>query len=317
MSARNTMSLSDRPLEASKRRFLPGLHLNLARRQAVVAYIFLAPMIIYFLVFFFYPIFMELWISLHRGQVLVGESQFAGLYNYLRAFSDPRVINSFKVTVTFSVGSAVLSVVTGIGLAALLNQNLRGRTFLRALIFFPYMTTFVIVALMWRNILDPYTGLLNNVLAALGLPTQNWLSSYDSALWAVLGITIWHSMGYNMVLFLAGMQGIPEVYHEAAEIDGANAWNKFRHITVPLLAPTTLFVSVMSVINSLQAFAQAYIITRGGPADATNFFVYHVFNLGFGQMEFGYASALSFLMFIFILILTLVQFRLGNRQIEY
>ncbi|HEY4384331.1 MAG TPA: sugar ABC transporter permease, partial [Ktedonobacteraceae bacterium] len=181
----------------------------------------------------------------------------------------------------------------------------------------PYLSSSVIIGLMWRNILDPVVGILNRVLMQFGLPTQDWLSSYTGALPAIIGITVWQLVGYNMLLFLAGLQGIPDDYHQAARIDGANSWSRFRHITIPLLAPTTLFVSVMSVINSLQAFAQAYVITQGGPADATRFFVFHVFDTAFNQNNLTYASALTFLMFIAVLILTIVQLSLNRHNLEY
>jgi multiple sugar transport system permease protein len=293
------------------------VRIGLASRQALLAYLFLTPVLIYFGIFYFYPIALEFWISLQKGMPLIGSSTFAGFGNYLDALQDKRVQHSFQITVLFALENALASVVIGMGLAMLLNQGLRGRTWLRAIIFFPYLTTIVIVALMWRNMLDPYTGILNALLSAIGLPGQNWLLSTRTALVAVMGITVWHGMGYNMLLFLAGLQGIPDVYLEAAEIDGAGSWVKFRRITLPLLAPTTLFVSVISVIGSLQAFGQAYLITGGGPAEATRFYVFHVFQVAFNQNNFGYASALAFLMFIFILVLTLIQMKLGSREIEY
>ena len=294
-----------------------GYRFNLASRQALVAYIFLAPAILYFSIYFFYPIGLEFWVSLRSGQPLIGESQFIGLGNYVKALTDSRVIESFQVTLIFSILNTIAGIVLGMSLALLLNQPLRGRSVLRAIIFFPYMTTFVIVALMWRNILDPYSGLLNGLLSMLGLPGQTWLINYQTALPTVVAITAWQSMGYNMVLFLAGLQGIPDSYIEAAMIDGASRIQQFRYITLPLLAPTTLFVSIISVIGSLQAFAQPYLITNGGPADATRFFVYHVFNTAFTNLDFAYSSALAFLMFIFILILTIIQYKVGNQEIEY
>jgi len=287
---------------------------GLATRQAMVAYLFLAPAVVYFSVFFFYPIAYEFWISLHTGQNV---DAWAGLANYRRAFADDRVWHSFGVTLRFAVGTTVGSIVIGLVLALLLDQPLRGRTVLRSILLFPYMISFVIVGLMWRNILDPYVGILNRVLLALNLPQQDWLTSYERALPAIVGITVWHGMGYTMVLFLAGLQGIPREYYEAAKVDGAGPWSLFRNITLPLLAPTTLFVSVIGVIGSLQAFAQPYIITQGGPADATRLYVYHVFEAGFGQIDFGYASALAFLMFVVILVLTIVQLRFGRQGLEY
>ncbi len=287
---------------------------RLVGRQARVAYIFLAPAIVYFSVFFFYPIAQEVWLSFHTGS---DTGTWNGLDNYRRAFADDRVWHSFRVTALFAIGTTVGSIVIGLGLALLLDQRLPGRIALRSILLFPYMISFVIVGLMWRNILDPYVGVLNGFLLEIGLPQQFWLTSYDAALPTIIGITIWQSMGYNMVLFLAGLQGIPREYYEAARVDGASGARLFFNITLPLLAPTTLFVSVIGVIGSLQAFAQPYIITQGGPAEATNLYVYHVFNAGFGQLDFGYASALAFLMFLVILVLTIVQLRIGRNTAEY
>ena len=287
---------------------------RLVSRQARVAYLFLTPAILYFTVFFFYPIAQEIWLSFHTGS---DTASWAGLDNYRRAFADGRVWHSFWVTVLFAVGTTVGSIVIGLLLALLLDQRLRGRIAIRSILLFPYLISFVIIGLMWRNILDPYVGVLNGVLLDLGLPQQFWLSSYGAALPTIIGITVWQSMGYNMVLFLAGLQGIPREYYEAARVDGASGLQLFFNITLPLLAPTTLFVSVIGVIGSLQAFAQPYIITQGGPADATNLFVYHVFNAGFGQLDFGYASALAFLMFLVILVLTVIQLRVGRDNVEY
>ena len=288
--------------------------MGLASRQALVAYIFLFPAFIYFSVFFFLPIIIEFWTSLHKDS---DPNALAGLDNYVKAFNDPIVLNSFVVTIIFSVSVTVFSIGMGLFLAILLNQPIRGRTILRTILLVPYMTSAVIVGLMWRNILDPLIGVLNAVLNALNLPGQDWLNNYQTALWAVVGITVWQAMGYNMVLFLAGLQGIPTLYQEAAKIDGANAWGRFRYITIPLLAPTTLFVSVLGVISSLQAFTQAYIITNGGPAQATNLYVFNVFNIAFTQGNFVYASALTFLMFLAILVLTFVQLRINRSGVEY
>lgn len=306
-------SISTTPYQSPDAR-LQKSRTGLKTRQAMVAYVFLAPAVIYFSVFFFYPIGYEFWLSLHGGQQT---DVWVGMENYVRAVQDDRVLHSFWVTALFAIGTTGGSIVIGLALAMVLDMPLRGRVVFRAAILFPYMISFVIVALMWRNILDPYVGILNRVLMKLNLPQQFWLSNYDQALLAIIGITIWHGVGYTMILFLAGLQGIPRDYYDAAKLDGANAWKLFWSITLPLLAPTTLFVSVIGVISSLQAFAQPYVMTQGGPADATRLFVYHVFQSGFGELNFGYASALAFLMFLVILLLTVVQLWIGRRTVEY
>ncbi|MGL4962536.1 MAG: carbohydrate ABC transporter permease [Inquilinus sp.] len=286
-------------------------------RHAIAAYTLLLPAILYFTVYFFYPIALEFWASLHSGQPLIGESRFAGLANYAAALGDGRVRQSVVVTLAFSVGVTVASIAIGLGLALLLNRPLPGLPLFRAVIFFPYIISFVIVALMWQAILDPYTGILNGILAGLGLPTQNWLAEPATALPTLIAITVWKDVGYAMLIYLAALQSIPSDFHDAAAIDGATPGQRFRYVTWPLLTPTTLFIAVVSMIAQLQELAPAYLITKGGPADATRLFSLHVFEAAFFELNIGYASALAFLMFLLILAVTFVQFRLLNRDISY
>ena len=291
--------------------------LSISQRQALTAYILLIPAFIYFAIFFFYPIGVEFWASLRDGQPLIGPSEYVGFDNYERALTDDRTLNSMEVTAKFAVGSTVFTTICGLGLALLLNQPLKGRVIIRSILFFPYMISTVIIALLWRNILDPYVGVLNTLLWELGHDGQYWLTDIDKALPTIIGLTVWQGMGYAMVLFLAGLQNIPQVYYEAAKIDGANNLRQFRYITLPLLAPTTLFVTVIGMIGNLQAFAPAYLITRGGPADATRLYGFHVFNVAFTESNFGYASAQAFLMFLIILVLTVLQLTFAGRNVEY
>lgn len=286
-------------------------------RRALISYSFLLPAILYFSIFFFYPIALEFWASLQSGLPLVGESQFVGIENYQRILQDKRVIHSFKVTIIYSVGSTVITAIVGLILALILNQKIRGRVIIRSIIFFPYMISIVIIALLWSNILDPYLGILNSFLYSIGIDGQNWLTNPNTALPAVISLVVWQNMGYAMVIYLAGLQNIPEQYYEAAKIDGASKFHLFRYITLPLLAPTTLFITVIGMIGNLQAIAPAYLITRGGPADATNLYAYHVFNVAFDELRIGYASALAFMMFAVIFVLTMIQFKIAGTQVEY
>ncbi|WP_159586705.1 carbohydrate ABC transporter permease [Chelativorans xinjiangense] len=292
---------------------------RLGRRaqQTLIAYSLLSPAIIYFTVYFFYPIGLEFWASLFSGQPLIGESRFAGFDNYVTALQDARVRQSVFATLTYAIGVTTASIAIGLGLALLLNQRLPGRTAIRAVIFFPYIISFVIVALIWQAILDPYTGILNGVLANFGMPTQNWLNDSSAALPVIIAITVWKDVGYAMLIYLAALQSIPSDFYEAASIDGASPAQQFRYVTWPLLTPTTLFIAVVSMIGQLQEIAPAYLITNGGPADATRLFSLHVFEAAFFELNIGYASALSFLMFLLILGITFVQFRLLNRDVSY
>lgn len=286
---------------------------SLHRRYALTAYLFILPAVVFFAAFFYLPIANVLNTALHTGPQA---DVYAGLDNYARALGDPAVRNSFAVTTAFAAATTVGAIVLGLGLALLLDLRLRGRVVFRALLLVPYLTSVAIVGLLWRNILDPQLGILNRLLAGAGLPTQAWLTTHPLA--TIIAVSLWQSVGYTMVLFLAGLQGIPDVYKEAAWIDGAGPWQRFWRITLPLLAPTTLFVSVMAVIGGLQAFGQAYIITGGGPANRTDLYVFHVFNVAFTTRNFGYSSALSFLLLVVIVVFTLVQLRAGRRgEVEY
>jgi multiple sugar transport system permease protein len=290
---------------------------NWKNRQALTAYALLVPAIAYFGLYFYYPILMELWASFFRGQPLIGQGTFAGLGNYIEAFSDDRVRRSLVITLIYAVATTAITLVLALGLAAVLAGPVKGGKLIRAVIFFPYIISFVIVALMWKSLLDPYTGILNSVLFALGLPGQNWLGTPSTALPTMIAITVWKDVGYAMLIYIAAIQGIPQSLYEAAELDGATPRQQFNTITIPLLAPTTLFLTVISMISHLQDISAPYLLTNGGPANATRLFGLHVFEAAFLELNIGYASALSFIMFIIILVITLVQFRLLNREVAY
>lgn len=281
------------------------------KRQGATAWLLLLPAVVFFAVFFFIPIFSQLYTSLFTG---VRSHTFVGLGNFQRALGDPSVLASFITTVIFAAGSLVIGIVLGLTLAVILNQALPGRTLFRAILLVPYLTSVAIIGLLWRNILDPQVGILNRVLEAIGVPSQSWLTTQPLAV--IIGIAVWSSVGYTMVLFLAGLQGIPSVYYEAARIDGASPMQRFLWITLPLLAPTTLFVSMIGVITSLQQFALPYIVTGGGPGDATSLYAFRVFNVAFSDSDFSYASALSFLLLLVILALSLVQMRVARRGVD-
>lgn len=286
---------------------------KLSSRYALTAYLLLLPAFVFFGIFMYVPIANLIATSLHSGPRADVPS---GLDNYTEALSDPAVHNSFWLTLIFAAVTTGGAIVLGLCLALVLNQPLPGRVAFRAALLVPYLTSVAIVGLLWRNILDPQLGVLNRVLVAVGLPPQDWLISHPLA--TIAAVALWQHVGYTMVLFLAGLQGIPETFYEAARTDGAGSWRRFWHITLPLLAPTTLFVSVISVITGLQAFGQAYIITGGGPANATDLYVFHVFKVAFTTRDFGYSSALSVLLLVVILLFTWLQLRAGRRtEVDY
>jgi len=277
------------------------------RRQALTAWLFLTPAVLFFALLFFLPIGNQLLTGLYDADGV----SFVGLGNFGRAFGDPEVLHSFLITLAYAAGTLVVGTAVGLGLAVILNQALPGRTLFRSVLLIPYLTSVSIVGLLWRNILDPQVGILNRLLEAIGLPGQTWLSTHPLA--TIVGITVWSGAGYTMVLFLAGLQGIPGLYYEAARIDGAGPWRRFFAITVPLLAPTTLFVSIIGLISTLQQFALPYIVTGGGPGNATSLYAHRLFIVAFNDNDFGYASALSVLLLLVVLVLSLAQLRIGDR----
>ncbi|MER7248373.1 sugar ABC transporter permease [Kribbella sp. NPDC000426] len=277
------------------------------RRQALTAWLFLTPAVLFFVLLFFLPIGNQLL----TGAYDADGTSFVGFGNFSRAFGDPEVVHSFLITLAYAAGTLIVGTAVGLGLAVILNQSLRGRTLFRSVLLIPYLTSVSIIGLLWRNILDPQVGILNRLLEAINLPGQTWLSTHPLS--TIVGITVWSSAGYTMVLFLAGLQGIPGLYYEAARIDGAGPWRRFFAITLPLLAPTTLFVSIIGLISTLQQFALPYIVTGGGPGNATSLYAHRLFIVAFNDNDFGYASALSLLLLVVVLILSLVQLRIGDR----
>jgi len=294
-------------LATARRTGLPTRGHN--RRRTLAPYAFLAAPMAFFAVLFFYPLVQELITSFYTGP---RADQFAGVSNFTRAFADANMRHSFVVTFEFAAGTLVFSILIGLVLAAMLNARLKGSVIFRGILLVPYLTSIAIVGLLWRNILDPQVGVLNRLLVAAHLPTQTWLNTSPVA--TIVFIAVWQQVGYTTLLFLAGMQGIPESYYEAAKVDGASPWQRFWRVTLPLLAPTTLFVSVIGVISSLQEFALPYLVTNGGPGDATSLYVFRLYDVAFTFRDFGYASALSYLMLIVILILSAIQLRIGRRD---
>ncbi|MHB1132974.1 MAG: carbohydrate ABC transporter permease [Chloroflexota bacterium] len=287
------------------------------RREARIAFLFLSPALIYFTLFYAVPILADLVMTFYAGTGPLGGGAFIGLDNYTRLLSDRVFHQSLMVTLTFMLGAGSCTIVFGLGLALLLNRKLRFRIAFRALIFFPYMTSMVIIALVWSVIFDKQLGILNYLFSLVGIAPVGWLNDPDLALWAIVIVTVWWETGYNMVLFLAGLQAIPTEYYDAARVDGAGPIAQFRNITLPLLAPTTFFVLIITIINTSEAFIQPYVMTIGGPANATNLAAYYIYNVAFTHLNLGYASAIAFAMFGITFVITALLFRWWQAELEY
>ncbi|MCL5108553.1 MAG: sugar ABC transporter permease [Chloroflexi bacterium] len=287
------------------------------RREARIAYLFLSPALIYFFLFFALPILADLGMTFFAGVGPLGGGAFNGLDNYARLLTDRVFHQSLLTTFWFMLGAGGSCIVFGLALALLLNRKLRLRIAFRAIIFFPYMTSMVIIALVWSVIYDKQLGILNYLLSLVGIPPVGWLNDPDLALLAIIIVTVWWNTGYNMVLFLAGLQAIPGEFYDAAKVDGAGAIAVFRNITLPLLAPTTFFVLIMTIINMSETFIQPYVMTVGGPANATNLASYYIYNVAFTHLNLGYASAIAFAMFAIVFAITGVLFRWWQTELEY
>lgn len=279
-------------------------------RESLVAYSFIAPNFIGFCVFTLVPMCIAIALSFCSWDG-VHPVEFIGLSNYLALLGDKTFKHSFINTIVYAVGTVPLTLVCSLGLAMLLNQNVKCRNFFRTVSFFPYVASLVAVAAVWNCIFSPSMGPVNMLLAKLGVENlPRWAAGKDTAMLTVILFSVWKNMGYYMVIYLAGLQGTNPELEEAAELDGANKWQIFWNVTLPQLRPTTFFVVIMLTIASFKVFDQMYMITQGGPGDATNTLVYYIYNVAFvNTPKYGYASAVAMVLFALVLVVTLVQFK--------
>lgn len=293
------------------------------RREILWAYAFLGPSFFFLAVLILFPILFAFWISLHDWSLIPREFPFLGLENYVEAIKDQLTIKSLKNTLVYTIGAVPVGMVLSLLLALVMNQDrLPLRTWFRTAYFIPVITSWVAVSFVWIWMFEPRWGLVNTFLGLFGITGIKWLASPIWALPAIMIVAIWKGLGYNMVIFLAGLQGIPRELREAATIDGANRWQSFWSITFPLLNPTIVFITVTAVIGSLQVFTPAVIMTTvqgeaGGPINSTRVMVYHIYSTAFRYNRLGYGAALAFLLFALILAVTIIQLRLTQRDVEY
>lgn len=285
-----------------------------SRFAGLAPWLFLAPYLLVFLGFFLLPALWSAVLSLTDWKI-VGTPRFVGLKNYARLFSDPLFYTALKNTVIYTAIIVPLMALVGLGLALLLNQPLRGRVVTRTAVFASYVVMVSVVGITWRWILDPTAaGIVNYYLGTLGLGPLPWLAAPETAMLSIIIATMWWTAGYNMILYLAGVQDIPVAVREAARIDGANAWQEFRHVTLPILKPVTFFVVVMSIAKSFQVFGQVYVMTQGGPSNSTLTIVNYLYVVGFTWFEMGYAAAIAYALFALLLVITVIQFRMVSRE---
>ena len=286
------------------------------RKTARTALTFLAPSLFHLVVFIFTPIVFAAYLSVHRWDIVVADQPFVGLENFKEMAGDPTFWNALKNTFVFTL-NVPLTMIISLAIALMMHKRLRWIGFLRTIYFLPSVTSLVAVGLVWMWIYHPSFGIANFLLGLLGVPPLQWLNSTQTAMVSVIIFSIWLGAGYQMVIFLAGLQGIPEEFYEAARVDGASTMQQFRRITLPLLKPTTFFILVTSLINSFQVFTSIYIMTAGGPVQSTDVIVYHIYQAAWEQLRMGYASAMSWVLFIIVMVATWIQFRFLGREVEY
>ncbi|HEY8454631.1 MAG TPA: sugar ABC transporter permease [Actinopolymorphaceae bacterium] len=279
------------------------------------AYLYLAPGLLLFSVFTVFALGFAFYLTFHEWNIIEPDRPFIGLENYRDMLEDERFRRSVYNTMYFTGASVPLTMLIGLGVALLLNQPLRGRGILRTLYFLPVVTPFVVVAIVWKWLYNGDFGLFNYYLLKTHLIDEPllWLADKNLAMPAVILMSVWGGVGFSMVVYLAGLQSIPEELYDAAKVDGAGAFARLRYVTIPMLRPTTLFLLVMGIIGSFQVFTQIFVMTSGGPVDRTTTMVFYIYEAAFKFYEMGYASTLAYVLFAMLFVFTLIQLRLYRR----
>ncbi len=277
-------------------------------RRARWAYLFLTPHLLFIVIFAFIPMLIAFYLAFTNYTVLQ-PPVWIGLKNFERILRDKTFLISIGNTLYFLGVTTPVRLFAGLGIALLLNQELRFRSFFRTVVFLPWIASGVVVASIWSWLYNADAGVLNYLLVKLGLPPSLWLTGQSTAMPSIIIAALWRSVGWVVVLYLAGLQGIPTEYYEAAQIDGASAWGRFRYITWPLLRPTTLLILITTMISSFQMFDLVYVMTSGGPQNATTVMAHQIYENGFTFLKMGYASAQAFVLFAVIAVLSVISFR--------
>lgn len=307
VSATDRQSLEKRRLRLTRRRF--GAY--------VIPYLYLLPALVFISVFFVLPVLFSGYLSVLNWDMISPQRTFVGLHNYLRALQDPVFQMATKNTLLYALGTVPTSIVLGLGLAVLVESTTRAREIYRFVFFVPTVTSMSVVALVWILLYSPKLGLVNQGLGLLGIGGPDWLNDPKWALGALMVVGVWKGFGYNMVLFIAGLKNIDRELYEAASIDGASSWQRFRRITLPLLSPVTLFVTILMLISSFQVFASIQIMTEGGPNNATNVLVYKIWQEAFKFFDAGLATAVATVLFVIVAALTIAQLRFSGTWVHY
>lgn len=288
------------------------------RQQLVTAYLFVLPAIVFFIGVRIVPVGFAFYLSFTDWDILSPVKNLVGLENYLTAFSDEVFLISLKNTAYYSLLIVGAGIPAALGLAVLVDQLIKPlQLSVRFALFLPLVTSTVAVTIIWAWVYQPTYGLLNTYLGMAGVPMQGWLLDPVQVIPSIAVMSIWKGVGYNMIIFFAGLQAIDPTYHEVAMIDGASRLARFRHVTLPLLKPTTLLVFITTIIGSFQVFVQVYVMTKGGPGYASRVLSLHIYETAFMNLKMGTAAAMAMVLFAVIFALTMMQLKIGRDDVEY
>ena len=294
--------------------------LSLEARKRLWAYIFITLPVLYFLIVRIFPMFYAFNISIREWDILSPAKPFVGLKNFRLLFADPMFWKALWNTFLYTLIIVPGGLIPGLAVALMLNNITRFAVFFRVLFFAPFVTSLVAISFIWKWMYDPTFGFFNTILKTFGLPAQNFLQDPHQVLPAIAVMTIWQGLGFQIIIFLAGLRAIPDMYYDAAKIDGAGPWQLFRHITIPLLNPTVVFLVITSVIQALRIFTQVFNMTFpnvGGPLQNATTLVLELYQQAFHHFKMGYASAITVVLFCIILIITLFQLKVLSKKVEY
>ena len=279
--------------------------------------LFVLPALIPLIVFWIYPICRSIWISFTDWDYMTPTYHFVFLKNYISLFKDSRFYEALLNTLVFTIGTLVPTIVIGLGLAVLLQKPFIGSGIVKFILFSPWITPTVAISIVWTWIYQPNDGLANMVLSLFGMPGLKWISSSQTAMLSVIIVTVWKSMGYAMIFYLSALEKVPDELYEASALDGAGKWRQFKAVTLPCISPTTFFLMIITMINSLQAYDQIQILTHGGPSGSTRTLLYMYYQLGFEEYKMGQATSVAVIMIIITVLLSLIQFWGSKKWVHY
>ncbi|MFJ3086202.1 MULTISPECIES: carbohydrate ABC transporter permease [unclassified Streptomyces] len=298
------------PQPPSAKPAAPGRRRSLTRGGGL----FVLPFLVVFALFLVWPVVQGLWMSLTDASLSLRGTEFVGFANYTEAFGDPDVWSSLGNTAFFTLISCVPLVLVALGMALLVHSGLAGQWVWRLAYFAPYLLPVTVVTLIWTWLYQPDIGLGNQLLTSLGMEPVGWLSDESVAMWSVAALTVWWTVGFNFLLYLAALQSLPVTYDEAAALDGAGAWRRLWSVTLPQLRHTTVLVAMLQVLASLKVFDQIYILTKGGPNGSTRPILEYVYDVGFTGYRLGYASAVSYIFFAIVIVVSVLQLRFFRQE---